>query len=89
MVWEALSRELTPLRHRRRAVGGNSATRLFVLSFLVLIAIGTLGLLVLPGIYTGPRMDFVAALFTATSAICVTGLIVADTATNFTPLGQA
>jgi trk system potassium uptake protein TrkH len=29
------------------------------------------------------------ALFTATSAVCVTGLIVVDTATYFTPLGQA
>lgn len=66
-----------------------SATRLFVLSFLLLILGGTLGLLVLPGLYTGERLGLVDALFTATSAVCVTGLIVVDTATYFTPLGQA
>lgn len=65
------------------------APQLFVLSFLLLIAIGTAGFLWLPGIYTGERLDFVDALFTATSAVCVTGLIVVDTATWFTPLGQA
>jgi trk system potassium uptake protein TrkH len=60
-----------------------------VLSFATLIALGTAGLLVLPGLYTGPRLGIVDALFTATSAICVTGLTVVDTATYFTPLGQA
>lgn len=65
-----------------------SATRLFVLSFLLLILVGTLGLLVLPGLYTGERLDLVDALFMATSAVCVTGLVVVDPATSFTPLGQ-
>jgi trk system potassium uptake protein len=62
--------------------------QLFVGSFLGLIAAGTLGLLALPGLYTGERLGFVDALFTATSAVCVTGLVVVDTATYFTPLGQ-
>ena len=69
-----------------RRLGG---VQIFVLSFLVLIAIGTTGFLVLPGLYTGEEMGFVDALFTATSAVCVTGLIVVDTATYFTPFGQA
>ena len=43
----------------------------------------------LPGLYTGASLGFLDALFTATSAVCVTGLIVVDTATYFTPLGQA
>ncbi|KPK81444.1 MAG: hypothetical protein AMS25_06440 [Gemmatimonas sp. SM23_52] len=64
-------------------------TRLFLLSFGLLILVGTLGLLFLPGLYEGARLGFVDALFTATSAVCVTGLIVVDTATYFTPLGQA
>lgn len=63
--------------------------QLLVGSFLLLIAFGTAGLLLLPGLYTGARLGFVDALFTATSAVCVTGLIVVDTATYFTPLGQA
>jgi trk system potassium uptake protein len=62
--------------------------RLFVLSFLALIAAGTVGLLVLPGLYVGPRLGWVDALFTATSAVCVTGLVVVDTATYFTFWGQ-
>ena len=43
----------------------------------------------LPGLYTGPQLSWLDALFTATSAVCVTGLIVVDTATYFTPFGQA
>lgn len=62
--------------------------RQFLLSFIALIGICTLGLLVLPGLYTGERLGFVDALFTATSAVCVTGLIVVDTATYFTVWGQ-
>ncbi len=61
----------------------------FVVSFALLILFGTLGLLILPGLYTGERLGFIDALFTATSAVCVTGLIVVDTATAFTPFGQA
>jgi trk system potassium uptake protein TrkH len=66
-----------------------SAPQLFVGSFLGLVALGTIGLLTLPGLYTGPGLGFVDAVFTATSAVCVTGLIVVDTATYFTTRGQA
>ena len=45
--------------------------------------------MVLPGLYAGPGLTFLDALFTATSAVCVTGLIVVDTATYFTTAGQA
>jgi len=62
--------------------------RIFVLSFAGVITVGTLGFLLLPGLYTGPRLGVVDALFTATSAVCVTGLIVVDTATYFTRAGQ-
>ena len=58
-------------------------------SFILLISFGTIGLLVLPGLYTGAPLNWLDALFTATSAVCVTGLIVVDTATYFTPVGQA
>lgn len=71
---------------RRFAV---SAVQYLTLSFLALIAMGTVGLLVLPGLYAGPRLGFMDALFTATSAVCVTGLIVVDTATYFTVWGKA
>lgn len=65
-----------------------SGVQLFVLSFAGLIGAGTLGLLALPGLYTGARLGFVDALFTAASAVCVTGLVVVDTATYFTRWGQ-
>jgi trk system potassium uptake protein TrkH len=63
--------------------------RLLLGSFLGLIAFGTLGLKVLPGLYRGAGLGWVDALFTATSAVCVTGLIIVDTATYFTRWGQA
>lgn len=59
-----------------------------MLGFGAAIAIGTL-LLMLPGASTAPgRAPLVTALFTATSATCVTGLATVDTATYWTPLGQ-
>jgi trk system potassium uptake protein TrkH len=66
-----------------------TAPQLFIFSFLFLILGGTAGLMWLPGLYTGPGLGWLDALFTATSAVCVTGLIVVDTATYFTGWGQA
>ena len=58
----------------------------FILSFLSVVLVGAL-LLMMPNATTKP-LTFIDALFTATSAVCVTGLIVVDTATRFTPFGQ-
>lgn len=80
----------SPRDDRRGSYFGTlDAAQLLLVSFAGLIAVGTAGLLLLPGLYAGPDLGFVDALFTATSAVCVTGLIVVDTATYFTPLGQA
>ncbi len=65
-----------------------SPPQLFACSFLLLIALATLGLKTLPGLYTGDSLGWLDAFFTATSAVCVTGLIVKDTATFFTFWGQ-
>jgi trk/ktr system potassium uptake protein len=65
-----------------------SPPQLFVGSFLLLITFGTVGLKLLPGLYTGEPLTWLNALFTSTSAVCVTGLIVVDTAKFFTPAGQ-
>lgn len=59
---------------------------LFILSFLVLIVIGT-GMLSLPNATTN-GISAVDAIFTSTSAVCVTGLIVLDTSSDFTFFGQ-
>jgi trk system potassium uptake protein len=66
-----------------------SPAELFLISFLGLIIFGTLGLKFLPGIYQGEPLGWSDCVFTATSAVCVTGLIVVDTATYFTLFGQA
>ncbi len=55
--------------------------------FLVLIISGA-GFLMLPKASTQQSLGFVDALFTATSATCVTGLIVKDTGSDFTLMGQ-
>jgi trk system potassium uptake protein TrkH len=62
--------------------------RIMVRSFLLSILVGTF-LLALPVSNTsGKWLDPLSALFTSTSAVCVTGLTVVDTGTTFTPLGQ-
>lgn len=58
----------------------------FVGSFFAIIIIGSF-LLMLPNATTN-GISFTDALFTSTSAVCVTGLIVLDTATDFTTVGQ-
>ena len=64
-------------------------TRIIAGSFLMVILLGAL-LLTLPiSSRDGQSAGFLGALFTATSATCVTGLIVFDTYTQFTPFGQA
>jgi potassium uptake TrkH family protein len=79
-------REFSALNIRVQTSSVNPA-QLFVLSFLVLIAAGTL-LLLLPNATTA-TIGPVDALFTATSAVCVTGLVVVDTGTAFTLFGQS
>lgn len=70
---------------RRR---GLPAPAWVAVSFLALIATGTL-LLKLPPATPGDQpIGWVDALFTSTSASCVTGLVVRDTGTGFTPFGQ-
>jgi len=58
------------------------------LAFLAAILIGTV-LLMLPwASANGESAPWLTALFTATSAVCVTGLVVVDTGTYWSPLGQ-
>jgi trk system potassium uptake protein TrkH len=76
-----------PTRSRIRKP--RSPAVILLVGFAVLIAIGT-ALLALP-ISTAPgaSTSLLTALFTATSAVCVTGLVVVDTATHWSPFGQA
>lgn len=65
-----------------------TVSRTICLGFLVFISVGTLLLLLPWANASGQWGNPLIALFTATSAICVTGLIVVDTGTHFSPLGQ-
>lgn len=85
-VLESETVSLRPPRRSRRTI--NPALAL-ILGFAALIFIGTL-ILMLPFASTQDgSVGFTAALFTATSAVCVTGLVVLDTATAWTGFGQA
>jgi trk system potassium uptake protein TrkH len=67
-----------------------SPPRVLVMSFAVVILLGTV-LLLMPGVmvHTGRELTVIDALFTSTSAVCVTGLTVRDTGTEFSFFGQA
>lgn len=73
--------------HRKSLLVGTNATQIICVSFVLLIALGTL-LLTLPAASRSGRLNVVDAMFTATSATCVTGLVVRDTWTQFTMFGQ-
>lgn len=61
--------------------------QLLLIAFLLFILLGSV-ILKLPGTTTSGHISYVDALFTSTSAVCVTGLVVRDTGTDFTLLGQ-
>jgi trk system potassium uptake protein TrkH len=76
-----------PFRRRGSFVANLTPPQVIVVGFLLLIAIGTF-LLSLPAASVEGRLSVVDALFTATSAVCVTGLVVVDTGSHFTLFGQ-
>lgn len=78
-----ISNEQTPL-HKEKKI---HPAQLLALSFIVAILVGTL-LLSLPWSTTNGKISLIDALFTSTSAVCVTGLIVQDTPTYFSTFGQ-
>lgn len=69
------------------AATGRNPMRVLIGMFVILILSGA-GLLMLPRSHTCDKLSFVDALFTATSASCVTGLVVKDTGTDFSLMGQ-
>lgn len=73
---------------RKAASGGMNPAFLLVGSFVLLIGAGTLLLLLPVCTVSGERTSFLTALFTTTSACCVTGLVVVDTGTHWTRTGQ-
>ena len=85
-----MGKNKTKKRTRRPNKGwlaGSSATQTICGSFLLVIAVGTL-LLTLPISSRTGRLGVIDAMFTATSATCVTGLVVRDTWSQFSLFGQ-
>lgn len=78
-------REFSALKLNLKRTYLNPA-QIFIFSFLAIIIFGAF-LLKLPNA-TNENIPFIDALFTSTSAVCVTGLIVVDTGTYFTFFGQ-
>jgi len=73
---------------KRKKFKGLNVTTIILFSFLLVILLGA-GLLCLPfATKEAHWTDFTTALFTATSATCVTGLIVVDTGTYWSVFGK-
>ena len=65
-----------------------SPYQILTISFSSLILCGAFLLMLPAASKDGSCLSFIDALFTATSAVCVTGLIVVDTGTYFSTFGQ-
>jgi len=65
-----------------------SPNRVIALGFIAMILIGSLLLMLPISSRSGESMGFIDSLFTATSATCVTGLVVVDTWSHFNLFGQ-
>ena len=66
-----------------------SSFQTIILGFWMLIVVGTLLLMLPIAVRDGHGASFEDALFTSTSAVCVTGLVVKDTASYWSGFGQA
>ncbi len=65
-----------------------SPTQIIVIGFALVICVGTILLNLPVASNDGRSIGILDALFTATSAVCVTGLVVRDTATQWSIFGQ-
>ena len=74
------------IRKRRRRL---STTRIIMLSFLFMILLGSVLLSLTVSHASGQRIPYIDALFTATTAACVTGLVTVPTYAAWSVFGQA
>ena len=73
------------MKHIRRRF---TPVQILALGFAVVIVIGAILLMLPISSQSGQRTPFLDCLFTATSAVCVTGLVVVDTGTYWTYFGK-
>jgi trk system potassium uptake protein TrkH len=62
--------------------------RIIALGFFTVIILGSFLLMMPLSVRDGVDLQYMDALYTSTSAVCVTGLIAVDAGTTFTPIGQ-
>ncbi len=65
-----------------------SPVRIIALGFALAILLGSVLLMMPFSVRDGVELHYIDALYTSTSAICVTGLIAVDAGDTFTPVGQ-
>ncbi len=73
---------------RRRRSGLRYPARVVVVAFASAVALGTVLLMLPASSESGEPTDIVTALFTSTSAVCVTGLVVVDTPGHWSTFGE-
>lgn len=76
------------MKKLKRFIKSQPSGRLIVAGFAAVILIGAVLLLLPVSVKEGAKVTVIDALFTSTSAVCVTGLIAIDTADHFTAFGQ-
>ncbi len=64
------------------------AGAIITISFVLVILVGSLMLIMPRAVAEGKELSYIDALFTSTSAVCVTGLVVVDTSSHFTGIGK-
>jgi len=87
LVFKVLSRMRKLLKLFERMAAKPAQT--VVVSFALVILVGAISLMLGASTPDGRGLGFLDALFTSTSAVCVTGLVVVDTATALSRFGQA
>ena len=72
----------------KKMIKSQPPARIIAFGFAITILIGS-GILMLPiSLNDGIELKYIDALYTATSAVCVTGLVTVDTANTFTVFGR-
>lgn len=75
------------IKQRREAARRAAPVKVIVLGFILVILVGTILLMLPISTRTGESAGLMTSLFTATSATCVTGLVVQDTYLYWSPFG--
>ena len=71
-----------------RLLRRQAPARIIAFGFAAVILIGSLLLMLPVSIQKGVEVPYIDALYTSTSAVCVTGLVAIDAGDTFTPFGQ-